>query len=367
MKKPSLFKLSMEAVGHLDAAIAYFKNAGHKATKTDLVERAIFTIPTNDDQQNEGRRSDRSKPVPPLLSAFRSWRNGQPLSRSQMLFLSEAAHAAIKQNQGFYNHEYVADLLRAFKAVLTVKPKARFSEETNSLTSYYLSNLVEKREGGLDASLNATITRIMEPTFAGSADFPARNLVVALRDEPPLDENKLNSELAPYLNTIFKLAIRQNWVETGNLFLDPDQAEPSGSEYWSKIHKSKHFEIDQFSLNWNADHKTAGGMLSSRTDSLNFTIELRSFPALCDFFALIQNLSRGGPGGTREGITLEKNPGLGEPEGGAQLVIGREMARVSFWLSENQLQALLELGRLVLSDSEVTSASDRLCWVYGDI
>lgn len=357
----------MEAVGHLDAAIAYFKNAGHKATKTDLVERAIFTIPTNDDQQKEGRRSDRSKPVPPLLSAFRAWQNGQALSRSQMLFLAEAAHAGIKQQQGFYNHEYVADLLRAFKAVLTVKPKTSFSEQTNSLTSYYLSNLVEKREGGLEASLNASITRIMEPTFAGSPDFPARNLVVALRDEPPLDENKLNSELAPYLNTIFRLAIRQNWVETGNLFLDPDQPEPASAQYWSEIHKSRQFEADQFTLNWNADHKTAGAMLFCRADDLGFTIELRSFPALCDFFALVKNLLQGGPGGSRGDITLEKNPGFGEPEGCAQLVVGREMARVSFRLNENHLRSLLELGRAALSDKDVATASERLYRVYGDI
>lgn len=367
MKKPSLFKLSMEAIGHLDAAIAYFKNAGHKATKTDLVERAIFTIPTNSDQQKEGQRGERSKPVPPLLSAFRAWRKGQPLSRSQMLFLAEAAHAAIKQHQGAYNHEYAADLLRAFKAVLTVKPKTSFSHQTNSLTSYYLSNLVEKREGGLEPSVNASITRIMEPTFAGSIDFPARNLVVALRDEPPLDEDRLNSELAPYLSTIFQLAIRQNWIETGNLFLDPDQAEPTNSQYWSEIHKSKKFEVNQFTLTLNADHKTAGATLSSDTGNMSFSVELRSFPVLSDFFALLQNIYQGGPGGSRGDITLEKNPGLGEPEDGSLMIIGKGMARALFWLNENQLKSLLELGRSASTDTGTVSALEPLTWIYGDI
>lgn len=83
-----MFKLSAEAVRHLEAALAFFGDRGHKTNKTELVESAILTLPTTEQQIHDKHRGEKAQPVPPLLSAFRQWKKGELLNRSQLLFLA---------------------------------------------------------------------------------------------------------------------------------------------------------------------------------------------------------------------------------------------------------------------------------------
>lgn len=363
MKKPSLFKLSPESVSRLEAATAFYGRLGHKATKTDLVEKAIQTLATNEDELADGQRSQKSKPLPPLLSAYRAWIGGDRLTRSQLLMLAQAAHKVFRQHRGMYNREYVADMLRAAKAVIGLRPSRVLAGDVSGLDSQYLSNLYVRKET-VAGSIEATIEQVMGPSFAGPADLPLRVLVGALRDEPSCDENDLNAVVAPYLTSLFRLAIRCNWVDTGQQFWDPERPEPSNGDYWAGLYQSSRLQCGPFELDWGADHKTAGIMLEDIERGIG--VEFRSFPALTDFLCLAQNLRQGGEGGDRADIRLEKNSPLMDAEG-AMLVVGLDVRRMRLRLDDAQLEFLLSLVGMLVSDKKFMAKYSELCLVYGDI
>jgi len=367
MKTPSFFKLSTEAAKHLEAALVFFGRSGHKTNKTELVERSIFTLPTSEEQVRDSQRADRAKPVPPLLAAFRDWQSGKNLTRSQLLHLAEEAYEGVRRHRGFYRHELIADMLRAFKAVRGLRHANARTPDLDGLDEYYLENLVEKRSGGLLPSVEATIGLILDPYFSGSPDYPCRNLHAALRDEPPLETATLNRVLLPYLPTIFRLAIRRHCIETGNLFTDPEARQPPPSEYWKKIHKSGAIVQGAWKLNWGRDHSTSGGTLTIETDKGEISLELRSFPVFWDLFYLIENVVDGGPGGTRGEFTFERNREALSNEGGVSLAVGQKLGRASFALNSEMTVDLLKLAECVFSESELTDVRNSLCWIHGDI
>lgn len=275
-------------------------------------------------------------------------------------------HDAYRLHNGYYNHELFADCLRIFKAIRALRPNQFRAQDPEGLDAYYKGNLVEK-SGDLFSSIEASITRFLDPKFAGSTDFPLRNLQVALRDEPALDPIGLGKAAAPYLPSLFKLAIRNHFKKSGNLFVDPDTPNPKPEQYWSEVYQSNTVSEGSFALQWGRDHTTAGLTITIRSTTVETDIVCRSYPAMMDWLYLIENTLLGGTGGSRGDFTFELNTGFTAKTGGAFVTIGKDSGYSKLWLPETLLTELQNATSAMLSDPKINDAKNQLCWIYGDI
>lgn len=365
MKTPSFFKLNTSAVSRLEAAQAYSERLGQKMTKTDLVERAIQMLATSDDEVR-GKTASREQPVPPLLQAYRSWKAGARLSRSQYLQLAQSAHVSYKRHVGMINAKYLADMLRATHAVISLRKPQSIAYDLESLDSHYRSCLFEKRANILD-SFAATIDRVMQVDFGAVPELPIRALVSALRDEPPVDEAALDEAFKPYLDSLFRLAIRSYWFETGKQFIDSDLVgQLTPSQYWSDCYISKDFVHQEFRLEWGADHTTTGLVVKMNIQELSAVYEFRSFIDVTDFLCLAKSLTLGGSGGERGALVFAK----GLDDGGGSCVdfrVGQGSSRMGFKLSNKALDGLLGCTNALIADDVFSERYKLLAETYGDI
>jgi hypothetical protein len=159
-------------------------------------------------------------PTASLVAIRRKWKTGQPLTRSEGVFLGQYIQFAtedLKQNAvPPPAHSFLA-ILEAFLAVRSLR-----TDRGGGLDRYYLENLGLPEGGGwnerqLDPGLvPQTVAEISEklrqnprgtkPLLAG------RCLYVALRDETIADLAALNRALEPQLPALFRLAARGHWM-----------------------------------------------------------------------------------------------------------------------------------------------------------
>ena len=364
MKTPSFFKLAASTVARLEAAQAYSERLGQKMTKTDLVERAIQMLATSDDEVR-GKSAFREQPVPPLLQAYRAWKVEDVLTRGQYLHLAQSAHTLYKRHSGLINPKYLVDVIKAAQAVVGLRRQKSVVFDYEQLDSYYYGCLYERRST-LSDSFAASIERVQQTDFAAAAELPVRVLVAALRDEPPVDDRLLNNALQPFHESLFRLAIRCYWLETGKHFLDPDVDEPSPANYWADYYRSKDFGSQDLRLEWGADHRTTGLKLKAEVGESAAVYEFHTFIDVTDFLCLSNNLILGGPGGERGALLFARSSDL-DCDDRVEFKVGLRGSRMGFKLSNLALRSVLDCVTELQSDDDFVVSYKSLAEIYGDV
>jgi hypothetical protein len=159
-------------------------------------------------------------PTESLLRIRRKWEQQNPLARAEWIFLAKYIRVAceeISEDPTMPGHRALALVLESFLAVRALR-----ADRGIGLDLYYLGNLgvpdgtsfierqydpqmVPQLVGELVEKLRQSSNR-PKPTFAG------RNLFVDLRDEALPDVIALNRMLEPFLQTLFRLAVRGHWI-----------------------------------------------------------------------------------------------------------------------------------------------------------
>lgn len=160
-------------------------------------------------------------PTEALDAIRRKWAAGQPRSKAEWIFLAQYVQVACEELTGDPQapsaETYVA-LIEALLALRTLR-----TNRGTGLDRYYLENLAS---GGLwnerkldDRLVPDVLARLVEQIrAAGSGKMAApvgRCLYVALRDEEIHELISINEALAPYMNTLFRMAARGHWIKEG--------------------------------------------------------------------------------------------------------------------------------------------------------
>lgn len=364
MKTPAFFKFSASTTARLEDAQAFSESRGRKMTKTELVERAIQMLATSEGDIHGGQLH-RKEPLPMLMQAFSDWKAGSVLSREQYLHLSQYAHAIYKRHHGLFNKTYLIDLLMAARSIIALRTTSALAHNVDALDRYYTGCLYERRAQIMD-SFTATIECIKGVDFVGSPELPARTLMTALRDEPPIDEQKLHEALAPFRESLFRLAIRNYLLDTGKTFdLPTQQQEQSTISYWGDSYYAKDLAEGNIQLEVSASLTTFGLILKDLSTS-SVMLKCSSFIDVGDFLCLANNLSDGGFGGNRGCMLFEKATGA-EEGFCADLSVICDGKSLGYMLTDNSLKALFSCVSSLISDEKFISRYALLAQLYGDV
>ncbi|MEZ5402635.1 MAG: hypothetical protein R2729_23370 [Bryobacteraceae bacterium] len=161
-----------------------------------------------------GRESTES-----LVAIRRKWMMGQPRSRAEWILMAQYILVACEELTGdplAPGPAAYGDALRALLALRSLR-----TGRGTGLDRYYLENLVDgavwnERKLTEDVVPEAINKLIEEIDAAGSGKMAAgvgRCIFVGLRDEELGGNVSLNNALAPFMNTLFRLAARGHWIQ----------------------------------------------------------------------------------------------------------------------------------------------------------
>lgn len=361
-RQSQTFKFKKSVVDRLEKALEFLNGKGHELSKTSLLEQAIEDLPVSDDQLES--RNNKDKPtVPPLNKIYSALQEGRPMSRMDLEFIAEEARAALKVRHGELTYQPL--LVAMHDAFTTVwhHGGVKMAPQREGLDSYYKGNLV-RQLGTLEESIKASREIFQDPAFRGSPEFPARNLGVAARKEPFVELDRINTELHPTLKTVMQGAIRNHYVKSQNTFQPVPTEEPDSAEYFEKHSKTESLVSGIFRLDVLWDHSTAGGELTLNTGAHTPIIRCGNFVVLMDLLILLDNISRGGPGGTRGPFTLEVMSQW-STSNGAAFQFRTQGAHLRFMLSDSDLEALADISKRFWNPPGVFQKMEHLTWLYG--
>lgn len=161
------------------------------------------------------------------------------------------------------------------------------------LDRYYLTNLGltdaatrSDRTFGPD-SVPLTVSRLTqqlrEGCHSGKPVFAGRNFHVALRDEPLADIVALNGSLVPYMETLFRLAARGDWIR------ERCPLHPEGGQ--AAIREPVSQRIDGIRLSF-TDDGTDGLAVVLQLDHRRLQYRLKSYPETLEFSAMLSGLQQ---------------------------------------------------------------------------
>ena len=157
-------------------------------------------------------------PTESLVAIRRKWEAGQPRSRAEWILMAQYIQVACEELTGDPLAPGAEPYIAMLQALFAVR--ALRTDRGTGLDRYYLENLVD---GGVwnERKLNESVVRdvihklIDEIRASGSGKNAAgvgRCLYVAVRDEELQGIVTLNNALAPYMNTLFRMAARGHWI-----------------------------------------------------------------------------------------------------------------------------------------------------------
>ncbi|MES9240251.1 hypothetical protein ABEQ93_12150 [Cutibacterium acnes] len=187
---------------------------------------------------------------------------------------------------------------------------------------------------------------------------------VAARKEPFIELDRINAELHPILKIVLQGAIRNHNAKSQQTFQPVALEEPDSAEYFEKHSKSESLVSGNFRLDVLWDHSTAGGELTLNTGAHTPTIRCGNFVVLMDLMILLENLSKGGPGGTRGPFTLEVMSQWSSSNGAA-FQFKTQGAHLRFMLSDSDLEALSDISKRFWNPPGVFQKMEHLTWLYG--
>ncbi len=158
------------------------------------------------------------RPTESLIAIRKKWEIGQPRSRAEWLFMAQYIQIGCEWRTGnpmAPGYEPYVVLLEALLAVRGLR-----QDRGLELDRYYLGLLRETipNDRKFDADRVPTVVAEMIADIRRSkhwapASAVGRAFFAALRDEDFQDLAALNRVLAPYMNTLFRLAARGHWIK----------------------------------------------------------------------------------------------------------------------------------------------------------
>lgn len=361
-RQSQTFKFRKTVVERLEKALEFLNGKGHELSKTSLLEQAIEDLPLSDEQL-ESRKCKDKPTVPPLNKIYSALQERRPLSRMDLEFMAEEAKEAIKLRHGELTYQPLLVAMHDAFATVWHHGGAKKAPQREGLDNYYKGNLV-RQLGTLRESIEASRKVFQDPAFRGPPEFPARNLGVAARKEPFIELERINAELHPILKIVLQGAIRNHYVKSHQTFQPVALEEPDSAEYFAKHSKSESIVSGNFRLDVLWDHSTAGGELTLNTGTHTPTIRCGNFVVLMDLMILLDNISLGGPGGTRGPFTLELMSQW-STSNGAVFQFKTQGAHLRFMLSDSDLEALSDISKRFWNPPGVLQKMEHLTWLYG--
>lgn len=329
--------------------------------KNSKLYRSIKTIGIIQDTRptlNKGKPK-----VQQLSKIYSKVELGQPLSNMDLEFIAGEAKEALDFRRGELTYQpLLLAMLDAF-AMIWGEIQTKATPQREDFDRFYKGNLITKRST-LEESIAASRQSIQAPSFAGRSELAARNLVFAARMEPLLELEKLPADFNPILKTIMQGAIRNHCIKSQTVFQPVPTEEPDSAEYFEKHSKTASLVSGNSRLDVSWDHSTAGGELTLNLDSQTSIIRCDNFVILMDLMILLDNISMGGPGGTRGPFTLEVMLPRSGPNGAA-FQFRNQGTQISFMLKESDLDALSDISKRFWNPSGVCQKMQHLAWLYG--
>lgn len=361
-RQSQTFKFKKSVVDRLEKALEFLNGKGHELSKTSLLEQAIEELPLSDEQL-ESRKNKDKPTVPPLNKVYSALQAGRPISRTDLEFMAEEARGAIKLRHGELTYQPLLVAMHDAFATVWHHGGAKKAPQREGLDSYYKGNLV-RQLGTLEESIKASREVFQDPAFRGPPEFPARNLGVAARKEPFIELDKINAELHPILKIVLQGAIRNHYAKSQQTFQPIAIEEPDSTEYFEKHSRTESLVSGIFRLDVLWDHSTAGGELTLNTGAHTPIIRCGNFVVLMDLLILLDNISRGGPGGTRGPFTLEVMSQWSSSNGAA-FQFKTQGAHLRLMLSDPDLEALSDISKRFWNSPGVFQKMEHLTWLYG--
>ena len=195
--------------------------------------------------ENERIRVLQERPRQALLDIVAKWRNGEILIRSEWAFLAESCHQtyeSVSHRREFIDRDLISANIRAFGAVIYLRNSVT-QEKGRVEDGYYLGNLGNRGSQDLCSRVDEVVSEMPAYPSTGWGIYGARNLEVALRDEPPIDTVALDAALRPFLSALIQVASRGYWYRHKTSILDSPNSEWGASDYALRAIKHGKFSL----------------------------------------------------------------------------------------------------------------------------
>lgn len=186
--------------------------------------------PGSHDQTDEMARL-RADDEAALLALITKMCDQQPLTRTEWIYLVNTVQIGFAQFRPVCSHvstSLVEANLRAFAAFLALRDEYYGTVHPHPGDSYYHNNMGSAdRTAPMAAQVEAVLQRIRGPYISvGYAESLSHTLLVALKKEQPVPQDRLNRALGPALPGLVQAARRLYALRTGQPLADSDQIQP---------------------------------------------------------------------------------------------------------------------------------------------
>lgn len=294
------------------------------------------------------------------LSAIRTkWERKQPLSRAEWILIGQYIQIATEEVSEDPTMPGSAAFITLLEALLAIR-RLR-SDRGAGLDRYYLGNLgvpdgpaLSERQFDPDL-LPQVIAKLIEslrqsppprkPAFAG------RNFFVALRDEVIEDMIALNRALDPFVEGLYRLAVRGHWIREKR----PVRRVREPQHFYSELAavRGEGFDV--------AAAIDAEGEVSIRLlmDQKDIVFPIGIYPEIREFAAMMQRLV---PGPAWAGIHF-----FGHVSATGRFYFRRRGVGIQFGFSAEEWQTLKGLVATIMQAPELQAAFAELALVYGEL
>jgi hypothetical protein len=299
-----------------------------------------------------------------LVAIRRKWQSGQPLTRSEWVFLGQYIQVAteeLKQNAVPPPAQSFIAIFEAFLAVRSLR-----TDRGGGLDRYYLENLGIPEGGGLNERqldpelVPQTVAEITEKLKRNPEEkkplIAGRCLYVALRDEAVSELAALNRALEPHLPALFRLAARGHWMREQR----PVRSIRDRSVVVGSVPPMVEGGI---TLSGNISGEGEVSLLLS-LEPRNVMYPLASFPEIREFVAMLERLK---PGETWSGVHFHGYTVIGADTDPTQFVFYRRRDGVSLGFFMEEWQHLRGVLAATLTSPKLRPFWKELELVYGEL
>jgi len=300
-------------------------------------------------------------PTEALVAIRKKWEVGQPRSRAEWIFMAQYIQTACEELTGdplAPGADSYAVLLEALLAVRGLR-----TDRGAGLDRYYLGNLLDGgawNDRKLDGDvLPDVITKlIQEVRLSGSGKKAAgvgRCFYVAVRDEEFQEIVALNSVLAAYMDTLFRMAARGHWIKEqrpvrllrdGSLLLGSVPRIKNG-DLWLSVQPSPY------------DISLAVGI-----DSADLIYTITGYAQIREFNAMLKGLV---PGSIWSGVNFHGSAHAATPNGPASYQFRRNQDGVTLGFSEENWDKLKDLLAAAMAEPKLQVIFSELSLIYGEL
>jgi hypothetical protein len=287
---------------------------------------------------------------------------GSSLSRAEWYFVADKVNQTYRDlPEGIetLDPDLIAANLRAFSALIALRDETYPSLRGQEADRYYYGNMgysyIDTSSIGYSISghVDAAVSGFVRPHF-GSGDFPSRNLLVALRDEPDVDVSKLNYALKPFLKPLLMVALRGYWLKEKRPLV---QAKESQYPFITLPKKSNaHFHLSPLA-------EKNGISCAIEPVNHHYVFALNNYVEISDFSTLFSTVENGREHARVPGFTLSK---IGfRTSSNYAYILGS--GRWRHFFSEEEFESIKALMNDFTSDLAVESHLKSLEMVYGKV